>query len=118
MEAFVNLGFDRDNLSAAVEQVMSLAKERNQDSIWLMGGANTREFSLTDEAQVRDYLMLKSQAVYEKAANGVVAQIRDVVYFSIGVVFEENAGGMYPEPLTLSGERSAHLAYFWQVLGR
>lgn len=112
----MNVGFDSQNLNAAVALVMELASNRNQGSIW-HPGSGVKQYLLSDADQVREYLMSRAEYAYARATHGVVAQIRDVVYFSVGVVFEENKGEMHPPPVSRTAERPIHLAYFWQVLG-
>lgn len=111
----MNLGFDSSNLNAAVKLVMSLAVGKGQQRLAEVE-AGRGYVDLTDFEQVKDYLMRTSEAAYSRAGRGVVAQIRDVVYYSVGVVFEENRGEMHPPPICRSLGRPAHLAYFWQVL--
>lgn len=112
----MSIGFESSNLNAAVERVMQLAKDKKQEKIWIPGTSDTKQYLLTDKDQVREYLMARTEAIYDKSSNGVVAQIRDVVYFSIGVVFEEMPTEMIPPPISRSHGRPPHLAYFWQVL--
>jgi hypothetical protein len=112
----LNIGFDERNLNAAVEKVMALAKDKEQETIWIPGGDNVELFRLTDPLEVREYLMRRAEAAYQKATSGLVAQIVDMPYASIGILFEEHKLKMLPEPITRSPEKPVHLAYFWEVL--
>lgn len=111
----MNVGFDPRNLRAAIVRLMSLANKKKQEYLWAPR-EGIEQVLLTDEIQVQEYLMSRAEAAYAKSGSGVVAQIRDTPYFSIGIVFEENSGEMHPAPISRSPERPAHLAYFWQVL--
>ncbi|GKT25103.1 hypothetical protein [Acidovorax sp. SUPP3334] len=111
----MNVGFDRHNLANATEKLISLAKERTPETHRFING-ELKRFDLTTEEGAKDYLMSIAEDVYAKSGKGVVAQIRAVVYYSIGVVFEVAEGTMHPPSLARGEGKPAHVAYFWQVL--
>lgn len=111
----MNPGFNPPNLNASEKLVVNLAAGKGKQRL-----AETEPgrgyVDPTDSEQVNDYLMRTAETAYNLAGRGVVAQIRDVVYYSVGVVFEENANEIHPPPICRSPGRPAHLAYFWQAL--
>ena len=108
-------GFDPSNLANAAALLVRLANERGGSLTKNHDGKLVR-FDLSRDDGARDYLMASAEDVYARSSNGVVAQIRDVVYYSIGVVFELAPDEMIPPVLTRGTEPPAHIAYFWQVL--
>ena len=111
----MNLGFDQSNLANAASALVTLSASRNTRTARAVAG-QVKWFDLSTEDGAKDYLMASAEEAYSTSGNGVVAQIREVVYYSIGVVFELAPAEMHPPPLTRGSEAPAHLAYFWQVL--
>jgi hypothetical protein len=109
----MSLGFDARNLAAAVEKIMELAITRRLTT-QIVGVE--KNFDITDRTQVEDYLMTKAQEIYDHKGPGVEAEIRDVVYCSLGVVYEANLGETHPPHVSRSTERPKHIVMFWQVL--
>jgi hypothetical protein len=111
----MHVGFDRTNLANAAAKLVELAKERPTNPNRVIDG-KLKQFDLSTHEGARDFLMSAADDVYAKSGNAAVAQMRQVVYYSIGVVFELAQGEMHPPPLTRGTSAPAHLAYFWQVL--
>jgi hypothetical protein len=111
----MTLGFDQSNLSNAATTLVALAATRQTRTARAIAG-KIEWFDLSTEDGAKAYLIASAEDVYSTSGNGVVAQIREVVYYSIGVVFEVAPAEMRPPPVTRGLEPPAHLAYFWQVL--
>lgn len=107
------LGFDGDNLKNAANALVALnetGKTRRN-----INGVSTA-FDISNADGARQFLMSAAEDVYANGGNIVVGSISEVVYRSIGLVFESGDMGMLPPPVTRGEGSITHIAYFWQIL--
>lgn len=105
--------FDGKNLVNAVSALMGVVQ--NGEARCKVNGVVTT-FDVTTEDGARDFLMSAAEEAHAKGGQIVVGTIAEVVYRSIGVVFEDADDSMYPAPLTRQEGAITHIVYFWQTL--
>ncbi|WP_050456038.1 hypothetical protein [Candidatus Burkholderia verschuerenii] len=115
------IGFETENLDAAVNAVISEAARLGQADLI---DQTVQHVDLRDRDHVRAYLKRRVAAVYARARaseDGIqLARIEDIVYRGIGFLFEsydDAQSSPLPESI-VDGDKIHHLAIFWENLSR
>lgn len=112
----MSIAFDQRSLNAAANIVINLAAQKKQEKITILEMNHRREYNLGDFNDVVEYLIYKTEMIYNKTNPIVVASIAGMPYATIGVVFEKMHDMVHPEPPTKGTGKPEHITYFWQTL--